>query len=243
MYIHISGWHTIHGRMFSSIIIARWHRWHSGRRCHLVWWRCTRFLPPQACLQIHCYAVSARKEAIHLIFTNHCWVSFHSCLQLSVPRKLNSSLLLFSDFGTRYLYQKLHFLYCGLRKPSIGHFDYIPGKPHVRLFQLYPPSLPSHSSWHVENLQESSCYIKKWDLAITSTIYDSVASSQVFEASFIHSRGHLSQYSHVKIPLLTTSWCLISRTVWTNAMVDHGGFPFRATTNWSRSSVHTPAVH
>jgi len=47
----------------------------------------------------------------------------------------------------------------------------------------------------------------------------------------------------VQIAQLTLSWCSISRTVWTNILMDQGGFPLRATINWSCSSFHTPAVH
>jgi len=46
----------------------------------------------------------------------------------------------------------------------------------------------------------------------------------------------------VKIPELTTSWCSISLTVRANAFVDQGGIPLRAVRNWSRSSLHKPAV-
>jgi len=42
---------------------------------------------------------------------------------------------------------------------------------------------------------------------------------------------------------LTESWCFISRTLRTNALVDHGDFPLRAAVNWPQSSLHTPAVH
>ena len=44
------------------------------------------------------------------------------------------------------------------------------------------------------------------------------------------------------IPVLTTSWCSISRTVLTNAFVNHGGFPLQAAIHWSRCSIRTPAV-
>jgi len=153
-----------------------------------------------------------------------------------MPRKLNSSLLLFSDFGAR-------FLNCGARKPTFRHFRHIQGQAHVRLFQLYPTSLPRHSRRHVENLQEISCFFQNEALAITSTIYDSVASSRVFKACFVHSRGPLSRHSSAKSPELTTSWCSISRAVRINAFVDHGGLPLLAAINWSWSSLRTPAVH
>jgi len=69
-----------------------------------------------------------------------------------------------------------------------------------------------------------------------------VASFNVIEACFIHSRGSLSRNSSAKIPELTTSWCSISRTVRTNAFVDLGGLLLQEVINLSRSSLHTPAV-
>jgi len=65
----------------------------------------------------------------------------------------------------------------------------------------------------------------------------------MFTTSFVHFQGCLSQSSSVKIPEMTTSWCLILQTVLTNALVDHGGFPLQVAMNWSRSSLATPAVH
>jgi len=81
-----------------------------------------------------------------------------------------------------------------------------------------------------------------WETAVTSTIYDSVASSKGFKPCFVYSRQRLSTNSSAKIPEVTTSWCSISRAVQTNAVVDHGGFPLRAAMNLSRSSLCTPAV-
>jgi len=80
------------------------------------------------------------------------------------------------------------------------------------------------------------------DSAITSTIYASVASSKVVKAWLVHSQEFSSLNLSVKIPVLTTSSCLNSRTVCTNALADHGGFPLQAAMNWSRSSLRTPAV-
>ena len=73
-------------------------------------------------------------------------------------------------------------------------------------------------------------------------IYASVASSKVITAFFVHFQGCFSRNLSVKMPELTTSWCSISRTVRTNAFVDHGGFPLRAAMNSLRSSLRTPAV-
>jgi len=160
-----------------------------------------------------------------------------------MPRKLNSSHLLISDFSAIFPIQLLPFLKCGVRKPFFGRFRHNHSEAHVGLSQLYPTSLPRHSSRHVANLQEISCCCWKEDLAITSTIYESVASSRVFEACLIHSRGPLSRNSSATIPRLTTSWCLIPGTVRTNTFIDHRGLPLRAPINWSRSSLLTPAVH
>jgi len=77
--------------------------------------------------------------------------------------------------------------------PSFGHFGHIQGKAHVGLFQLYPTSLPRPSCTHAENRQEIRCRFQNQDLAISSTIYDSVAFSRVLKACFVHSRGPLSQ--------------------------------------------------
>jgi len=63
----------------------------------------------------------------------------------------------------------------------------------------------------------------------------------VIKACFVHSQGRLSGNSSAKIPELT-SWCSISRTVRTNAFVDHGSFPLGAAMNLLRSSLRAPAV-
>jgi len=63
---------------------------------------------------------------------------------------------------------------------------------HVELFQPYPTSFPCDSCRHVDNLQVISCWFEKWPLGITSTRYDCVASSKVFKACFVLSRGHSS---------------------------------------------------
>ena len=78
--------------------------------------------------------------------------------------------------------------------------------------------------------------------AITSTIYTSVASSNVVEAWLVHSRGFISLNLSAKILELTTSSCSIMWTVQRNALVDHRGFRLRVAINWSRSSQRTPAV-
>jgi len=65
---------------------------------------------------------------------NHCQVSFDRRLHLFMPRTVNSSLLLFSDFGSQFLNQFLCFLYYGMWKFSIENIGHIQGKAHVRLF-------------------------------------------------------------------------------------------------------------
>jgi len=84
--------------------------------------------------------------------------------------------------------------------------------------------------------------LPKSDSAITSTIYDSIASSVVCKACFVHSQRRSSRNSYLTLPELRSSWCSISRTVRTYASVDHGCFPLRAAINWSRSSLRTPPV-
>jgi len=64
----------------------------------------------------------------------------------------------------------------------------------------------------------------------------------VIKACFVHLRGWLSGISSAKIPELKTSWCSISWTVWTNAFVKHGGFPWQAAMNPFRTSLWAPAV-
>jgi len=80
------------------------------------------------------------------------------------------------------------------------------------------------------------------DSASTSTIYTSVAFSNVVKPCLVHSWGFLSHNLFARIPELSTSWCSISRTVRKNALVDHGGFPLRAAWNWPRSSLCTPGA-
>jgi len=94
---------------------------------------------------------------LDVFLTKHSWVSFNCRLHFCMPRKLNTPLLLFSDFGTRFLDQIFCFHNCSAQKPFFGHFGHIQDQAHVGLFQLYPTSLPCHSSRHVENLQDISC--------------------------------------------------------------------------------------
>ena len=89
--------------------------------------------------------------------TKHHRLSFYCSLHHFMPRKHNIPLLLFSQFGARYLNQILHSLYCGSPKPTYGHFCHIQRQAHIGLFQLYTTSLPCHSSRHVENLEDICC--------------------------------------------------------------------------------------
>ena len=90
--------------------------------------------------------------------------------------------------------------------------------------------------------KETGCCIYIVDSAITSTIYASVASCNVFKVLLVRSRGFVSLNLFAKFPELTVSWGLISQTVQTNALVDHRGFRLQVAIHWSRSSPCTPAV-
>ena len=158
MYIDVSGWHTFCFGALSSLTVIRWRRWRSRLRWRPSWGRCICAFASPVLLSILCYALLARKAAACLIFTNHCRVSFYRSIYLVMPKKHKTPLLLFWEFGARFVNQLLCFLYCGTRKPSFGHFGFIQCKTNVAVFKLYPTSLSCHGSWHVENLQEISCY-------------------------------------------------------------------------------------
>jgi len=106
--------------------------------------------------RILCCAIVGRKAAIHLILTNCSRVSFTCTLPFSVLRKLNFLLLLFSDCGPRILDQVVRCVYSHAHAPSVGHFGHIQSNDHVRLFELYPTSLPCHSSRNVKTLQDNN---------------------------------------------------------------------------------------
>ena len=177
-----------------------------------------------------------------MVLRKHSRVSFYRCFHLLVPRKLNTQVHLFSDLSVTFLDQILRFLYCSMGNPFFGHCGPVQGQAHVGLFLLYTTSLPCHCSRHVRYLQEISCYFKQWDVAITSTIYTSVASSKVIRACFVHSRRCLSGNSSMKIAELTTTWGSIPWTVRTNALINHGGLMLQAVKNWSCSSWRKPTV-
>jgi len=157
----------------------------------VLWWRCTHAFASPACLGIWCYAILAWKAAVSLIFPQHRQVSSHRSLDIVMPRKLNTPLLLFSDFHPRLLDQQLGLLFCGTRKPAVGHFGHIQGQAHVRVSKLCSTSLPCHSCRCVENLEQSSCCIYIIDSAITCTIYASVASCKVVTACLVHCGGFI----------------------------------------------------
>jgi len=189
-----------------------------------------------------CSAILARKASGCVVLLKRYRVSFYRSLDLFMPRKLNTPLLLISDLGARFLDKILHFLYCGVWKPSFGHVGHIQGQAHIEPFQLYPTSLLCHPSRRVEYLQDISCYFLQSNSAITSTLSASIACSKVIKASFVPSWRYLSGCSSAEISALKTSWCSISLTEWRNIIVDHGRFPIRAAMNVSYSSLCTPTV-
>jgi len=115
MYIHTPEWHTFYFIAFSFLTITKWRRgrsgrrrrsrrkWYSGWQYHCFWGRCTGLFATPACLQILCCAILAWKKAVHMMFLNHCQVSFYRNLQLFITRRLNSLLLLFLDLAQGFL--------------------------------------------------------------------------------------------------------------------------------------------
>jgi len=128
-----------------------------------VGWRWTCSFASPACLRILCGAIPARQVSGHVILMKHSGLSFYHSLHCFIPRKLNTPLLLFLDFGARLVDWVLWFFYCGVRKPSFRDCGHVQGQAHVELFQLYTTSLPCHRSRHVEYLQEIDCCFKQWD--------------------------------------------------------------------------------
>jgi hypothetical protein len=120
-------------------------------------------------------------------------VSFYSSVHHYMPRQPNALLLCFLDFCARFLDQLMCFFYCGAQKPAFGHFGHISSQVDDGLFQLYPTSWYCHSRRHVENLPEIRCCCTNKASAITSTLYDSVASSRVFNTCFVHSWRPISR--------------------------------------------------
>jgi len=158
----ISGRHTDDFRWLGSGGVTGWGGWRAWRRWSRLWsphsasggGTCTCSFASPACLRSLCSAILARKAAGRLVMTKHCRVSSYCSLHLFMPRKLNTPLLLLSDLGAWFLNEIFRFLNCGAQKAFCGHFGHIQRQAHVRLFQLYPTSLPCHSCRHVENLQD-----------------------------------------------------------------------------------------
>jgi len=213
VWIDISGWQIVQLGRLGSIIVTGCRKWLSEHRLRWFWcrlsvlagWSWTHSFAHSSCRRILCGAMLPRKTSVHSILTTHSWVSLYCSLDLFMTRKLNSPLLLFSDFSVTCLDKVLSFLYCCTQKPSFGHFGHIWCQVQVGLFKLDPTSLPCHSSRHVENLQEISCYLQQWDLATICFINASVATSTLITAWFVHSRGYLSRNLYAKIQELTTS--------------------------------------
>jgi len=167
MSIHLSGWQFVDLRTFIYLILTGWCKWRSVQRWRRFWcgpsvsvrWRWTCSFAPPTCLPILWGAIFAREASVPVVITKHSQVSFYHILHHSIPRKLNSPLLLFSDFGTGCLDHLLHILHCSPETPSFGHFGHIQCHSHVGLFQLYPTCLPCHCSRHFENVQEISCCV------------------------------------------------------------------------------------
>jgi hypothetical protein len=164
MRICISGLQIDDFRLLSSRSVTGWGGWCARRRWSRLWsphsasggGRCTCSFVSPACLRIRCGAILEWKAARCLVVTKHCQVSLYRSHHLFMLRKLNSPHLLVSDLGACFLIGILYFLNCGAPKVFFSHFGHIQRQEHVRLFQLYPTSLPYHSCRHVENLQDIS---------------------------------------------------------------------------------------
>jgi len=165
MAMHISGRQIDNLGRLSSWNVTSCGGCHSRQRWHRLWsWlsasvqlscSCSFVSPP--CLRILWGAILAMNISRSVVLMKHSWVSFYRSLHLFMPRKFNTPPAIFIDLSTRLFNQTLRFLYCATWKPSFAHFCHIQDQEHVRLFQLYPTSLPYHNSRHVENLQEISC--------------------------------------------------------------------------------------
>jgi len=137
-------------------------QWHSrsrlwSRLSPSVGWRCTSSFVSPACLGILWGAILAWKAAGSLVLMKHCRVSLYRSLHLFVRRKLNTPLLLYSGLAGWFLNEVFRFIDCAVRKAFYGHIGHIHGQALLGLFQLYPTTLPCHSSRHVENQQDISC--------------------------------------------------------------------------------------
>jgi len=244
MYVHIPGWHTFVFRHCSSLIDTRWrrgHRWQSGQRWCRFGWRCTGVFAPPTCLPILCHAILASEAAVGKIFMNRCQVSFFRGLHLCLPWNCKTAVVICSKFSVSILDEVLHFPKCGARKPSFGYLALFEAR-HMSDCSgcTRPPSLPKWQRFWRPTRYE--LWLQNLRLGIPSTIYASVASSKIITACFVHSQAHLSQNLSPTIPELIISWCMMLRTVRTNAIFDHVGFLLRAVISQLRSSLRTPDV-
>jgi len=85
-----------------------------------VGWMCTCSSASPACLRILCGAILARKAAGRLVLTKHCRVSLYRSLHLSVPRILNTPLLLFSDLSAWFVKRYFVSSIAAREKPSLA---------------------------------------------------------------------------------------------------------------------------
>ena len=161
----ISGQQHDDVRRLSSGSVNGWGGWGTRQRWSRLWsrltalvrWRCTCYFASPACLRIRSNAILARNSAGRLVLTKHCRVCMYYSLHLFLPRKLNSTLPLFSDLAAWYINEIFHSLYWGTRKAFFGHLRHIPCEAPTGVLQLYPNSMPSHSCRPVENLADISC--------------------------------------------------------------------------------------
>jgi len=250
MWIRISGRRIDDFGKLRSGSVTGWGSWYVCHRWCRLWSllsasvgrRCTCSFASPSCLRMFRGAMLATKASGRVVLTKYSWLYFHCSLYHHMPRKLNTLLRIFSDLGARLFVQILPLLYCGARKPFFAHLGHIHGQANVGLFQLYTTSLPCHHTRLVECVQDINCCFKRWDAAITSTLYASLSSSKVINACFVQSWECLSGNLYAKIPSLTTSSCSISWTAHRNALVNHRGFRLQTAIDWSCSSRRTPAV-
>jgi len=104
-----SGWVTGWGRWCARQTSSRLSSPHSASGAG----RCTCFFASPACLRIGCGAILSRKAAGRVVMTKHCRVSLYCSLHLFMPRKLNTTLLLFSDLAGWFLSEIFRFVNCG----------------------------------------------------------------------------------------------------------------------------------
>jgi len=112
MNIHRSGWRNVDFGTVSSLTVTRWHRWCSGWMWRQFWCRLSESVSWRGVqLCICAYSVSgdsvlynlANKAAVRSIFPKLSQVSFHHSRNIFMLRKLNTTLLLFWDFGPTFI--------------------------------------------------------------------------------------------------------------------------------------------